>query len=202
MTRRTASISRPWVYATVFGSLWGAIEITVGALIHSMRIPLAGVWMAAVGTIILFSGLVIYPRRGFAIRAGVVCVLLKLINPSVAFVLASISIFTEAVVVEIAAGDGRFGSVRAAVVGGVVVTLPFFQYLLHAWLIYGWDIVRIYTVGFERFVSWIDVSPFAGYGVLAAILLALFAIGCASGLAGLYMGRKALSLKDLYENFS
>ena len=97
------NITRDWVYATVFGSLWGALEITLGALIHALRIPLSGVWMAAAGVIILICGLMVYPHRGFAIRAGVVCMLLKLVNPSIAFVLAAISIMMEAIAVEIIA---------------------------------------------------------------------------------------------------
>lgn len=196
------SISRPWVYATVFGSLWGALEITLGALIHSLRIPLCGVWMAAAGTVILLSGLVVFPMRGFALRAGVVCVLLKLINPSVAFLMAAISIFIEAVAIEISAGDGRFGPVRAAAAGGVVTSIPLFQYLVNAWLIYGWEIIQIYTVGFERFARWIDAPPFAGYAVIAAIIGAIFSVGCAAGLAGYYMGRKVLALKESHATVS
>ena len=196
------NITRDWVYATVFGSLWGALEITLGALIHALRIPLAGVWMAAAGVIILICGLMIYPRRGFALRVGVVCMLLKLVNPSIAFVLAAISIIMEAVAVEIIIGDGRFGRLRAILAGGVAVLMPFFQFLLYALIIYGWDVVRVYYIGIQKMLKWMAAPEVLGYGAVATIIAGIFMIGVVSALVGLRIGGAVLEHRENFDHVS
>ena len=187
---------RVWAYATVFGALWGAVEITLGAFLHALRLPLVGVLLAAFGSLILMSGLAIYPARGFALRAGAVCMLLKLATPSFSFVVAACGILAEALVVEVLAGRGRFGRLRAAFAGGCVALVPIAQFLFDSCVIYGWDLVRIYRAALERFVLWIDAPVAAAWGAVAVGLASIFAIGALSALAGRHLGRQVVRLRE------
>jgi hypothetical protein len=61
--------TRDWVYIAVFGALWGAIEITLGAYLHVIFPPLAdtflvGVIMAGLGGVIALTGRHFVPYTG------------------------------------------------------------------------------------------------------------------------------------------
>jgi hypothetical protein len=179
---------RVWAYATVFGALWGALEITFGAFLHALRLPLVGVFLAAGGLLVLMSGLAIYPARGFALRCGVVCMLLKLISPSFSFVVAAVGIIAEASLVELLVGRGRAGRLRIAIAGGLVALVPIAQFLFDACVIYSWDLIRIYQVAFERFAFWVNAPVSAAYVAVAVGIGLVFAMGSLSALAGRRLG--------------
>jgi hypothetical protein len=77
--------TRDWVYIAVFGALWGAIEITLGAYLHVIFPPLAdtfllGVIMAGLGGIIALTGRHFVPHTGSVLMIGVVTALLKALS--------------------------------------------------------------------------------------------------------------------------
>jgi hypothetical protein len=77
--------TRDWVYVAVFGALWGAIEITLGAYLHVIFPPLAdtflvGVIMAGLGGVIALTGRHFVPHTGSVLMIGVVTALLKALS--------------------------------------------------------------------------------------------------------------------------
>ena len=75
---------RDLVYIAVFGALWGALEITLGAYLHVLFPPLAdtfliGVIMAGLGSVIVLVGRYFVPHTGAAIAIGIITALLKAI---------------------------------------------------------------------------------------------------------------------------
>ena len=41
--------TRELVILTVFGTLWGVVEISLGSLLHLLHLPMSGPWLAASG---------------------------------------------------------------------------------------------------------------------------------------------------------
>jgi hypothetical protein len=65
--------ARFWAHAATFGALWGAIEATVGAFVHAVKVPFGGTALAATGAALLLALRVVYPRPGVIVAAGAVC---------------------------------------------------------------------------------------------------------------------------------
>lgn len=174
--------TRELVTLTVFGTLWGAVEISLGSLLHLLNIPFSGPLLAAVGLTMALIGRLFVPRRGSTLYVGVVATILKLFSIGSVVVGPMIGIMVEAVIAEIvltAFGQPRRLSFVLAGALGVLWTLvqPFFT----GALLFGRDI----------FVIWLDLldmgSRLFGIDSSAAIwiLLALgamhFALGALSG---------------------
>ena len=76
---------RDWVYIAVFGALWGALELTLGAYLHVLFPPLAntfftGLIMAGIGAVIALVGRTFVPRTGAVLGIGIVTALLKVLS--------------------------------------------------------------------------------------------------------------------------
>ena len=77
---------RHLVYIAVFGALWGAIEMTLGAYLHVLLppganyLPLVGTAITALGLAVALVGRLFVPQAGSIFMIGVVAALLKLLS--------------------------------------------------------------------------------------------------------------------------
>ena len=97
--------TRDWVYIAVFGALWGAIEITLGAYLHVIFPPLAdtflvGVIMAGLGSIIALTGRHFVPYTGSVLMIGVVTALLKALSLGGVKIGPMVAILAESLLME------------------------------------------------------------------------------------------------------
>jgi ABC-type thiamin/hydroxymethylpyrimidine transport system permease subunit len=97
--------TRDWVYIAVFGALWGAIEITLGAYLHVIFPPLAdtflvGVIMAGLGGIIALTGRHFVPHTGSVLMIGVVTALLKALSLGGVKIGPMVAILAESLLME------------------------------------------------------------------------------------------------------
>lgn len=111
--------ARPWTYAAVLGALWGASEISLGALLSAARLPLSGLLMASVGVTCLVTARRLQPAVGSSLIMGLVVAFLKVFSLG-GFILGPvIGILTQAVVVELAMSASGSRAV-GAVTGGAL----------------------------------------------------------------------------------
>ena len=97
--------TRDWVYIAVFGALWGAIEISLGAYLHVIFPPLAdtflvGVIMAGLGGIIALTGRHFVPYTGSVLMIGVVTTLLKALSLGGVKIGPMVAILAESLLME------------------------------------------------------------------------------------------------------
>ena len=97
--------TRDWVYIAVFGALWGAIEITLGAYLHVIFPPLAdtflvGVIMAGLGGLIALTGRHFVPHTGSVLMIGVVTALLKALSLGGVKIGPMVAILAESLLIE------------------------------------------------------------------------------------------------------
>jgi len=192
LCRKTYGDDRAKADATVFGAMWGALELTLGAVMHMMRIPFAGVWFASAATVLLVAGLTLFPQRGFCIKAGLICMLLKLMSAGGSVIWVMIAIVTEASILELMLGDGRFGRIRAAIAGGLVTLSVWIQLLAFTVVVYGFNMLRFYEQLINRIPKMMGLSGQWGWGAVGLLVLATIIIGMAAGYYGATLGRAAL----------
>lgn len=92
---------RDLVYIGLFGALWGALEMTLGDLLHTLNVPFTGTILTALGIGIALIGRRFVPRRGSVLMIALITGLLKFLSPSGASVLrVFISILIEGAIAE------------------------------------------------------------------------------------------------------
>ena len=93
--------TRQLVLIAVFGTLWGAVEMSLGSVIKAINLPFSGAFMAAVGLLIAMTGRIFVPRRGATVFIGVIATLLKLFSIGSVVVGPIIGIMAEALIAEL-----------------------------------------------------------------------------------------------------
>ena len=123
------------VTLAVFGTLWGAVEIGLGAVLHALNLPMSGVFLSALGMVVALSGRLFVPRRGSILFIGVIAMVLKLFSVGSIVLGPMVGILTEALLAETALlpfrRPSRFSFVLAGgLVGCWTLLQPFFTGLV------------------------------------------------------------------------
>lgn len=108
---------RVWTAAALFAGLWGAAEVSLGALLSAARVPLSGLLMAAIGVVCLVTARRLQPAAGQSLAMGVAVAFLKVFSVGGMLLGPLVGILVESLLVEAAftlAGGRRV----AAILGG------------------------------------------------------------------------------------
>jgi hypothetical protein len=174
--------TRELVTAAVFGTLWGIVEISLGAVLKSLNVPMSGAVLAAIGLIVVLVGRLFVPRRGATLFIGTIALILKLFSLGGVIIGPMIGIFSEALVAELVLSLGGKPRRWLFMLAGALGVL--------------WTLLQPFVTGpllFGRtlLVVWLDIvemgSRLLGLNssVVVWIILALVAIHLAiGGLAG------------------
>jgi ABC-type thiamin/hydroxymethylpyrimidine transport system permease subunit len=93
--------TRELVTMAVFGALWGVVEISLGSILHAIKIPLTGLVLTAIGLLVALIGRLFVPRRGSTFFIGVIAMVLKLFSIGNIIIGPMIGILAEALVAEL-----------------------------------------------------------------------------------------------------
>jgi hypothetical protein len=135
--------TRDWVYIAVFGALWGAIEITLGAYLHVIFPPLAdtflvGLIMAGLGGLIALTGRHFVPYTGSVLMIGIVTALLKALSLGGVKIGPMVAILAESLLIEAALLSTRRPSRWAfALAGALAVSWNLFHKFVMMRLLFG-----------------------------------------------------------------
>ena len=168
---------RPWTYAALFGTLWGALEATVGTAVYLGRVPFKGTMMGILGLLCLICLRRLQPRPGVCLLAGVVAVFLKVFTLGGFYAGPIIGIAVQALSVEIAMTGLGGGAVGAAVGGFLTTATNPLQKLVTARVVAGPEAVAASFRLLEE-----SAAAFGFPGIRAVVLFASIVI--ATGLVG------------------
>jgi len=191
----SATVRRARFAATtaVFGAVWGALEMTVGAALHALHLPLAGLLLTALGLAVALMARRVFPARGIVLSVGVVAAFLKLFSfAAAAPVSAAVAILAEAAVAEgvlLVLGTSRFAFAAAGAVAGLV---PLPHFVLGQALLFGAGVLERYARLLEWGAGVLGLSPDAVYSVLGALAALHAAAGVLAGLAAWALSGAAL----------
>jgi nucleoside-triphosphatase THEP1 len=185
-----------WSRAAALGSLWAAFEIVVGSFLHNLRVPFAGVMLAAASVLLLTAAVQVWVERGLIWRAALVCAMMKSVSPSAVLLGPMVGILAEGVILQLSLrllGRGWFG---CAVGGALAVGYTLLQKIVSLTIVYGADLVRVFS-GIVQFASkvtgWEGLQPGT---VLLVLALTQSILGVAAGLTGWHVGRSVLRTTD------
>ncbi len=182
--------ARLWTRAAALGSLWAALEITAGSLLHNLRIPFAGTALAAAGVLLMTTALQRWPAPGLVWRAALIAALMKSISPSAVILGPMVGIFSEGVILFLVASLLGRGLPGCLLGGALAVSWTLAQKILSLLITYGLNFVELYQ-GLVRFAAkasgWQSLGP---REVVLGLLAVQAALGAAAGTAGWWLGRQ------------
>jgi len=182
--------------AAVVGGLWASIEIIIGSFLHNTRLPFAGSMLAFSGTVLLIGFYQIWPQKGLIIRAGLITAVMKSVSPSAIILGPMTGILLEAVLVElvILLLGNNFLSLMLA--GILSVSSALFHKVVSLLILYGFDLIQIYVNIINFALKQFGLKEAGGWQILIALLSVYTLFGMMAALAGRYIGRKAVRMRN------
>jgi hypothetical protein len=173
---------RPWTYAALFGTLWGAIEATLGTAVHLGKLPLRGTIMGLAGLLCLVCLRRLQPKPGICLLAGVVAIFIKIFTLGGLYPGPIIGIAVQALAVEIALTGSGGRAVGAAIGGFLALATNPLQKMTTMWVVAGRDAVRSYLQLLQESAASIGLGGLGPTVIIAAVVVATGAVGAAGGL--------------------
>lgn len=188
--------ARFWAQAAAFGALWGGVEITLGAFIHTVRIPFSGALLAAFGTAILVAQRQVVPMRGLSLATGAVAALCKSMSPGGVILGPMLGILSEALAVELALLLAPRSSVSALLAGVLAASATVLHQLFSLWLYYGGGVLELIIEALRKVGQLAGSGSHAGWWAACALGMVIVALGGAGGLIGRHLGRDARTILE------
>ncbi|MGD2176594.1 MAG: hypothetical protein PVG71_02110 [Anaerolineae bacterium] len=171
--------TRELVYVAIFGSVWGALELSLGSVLHVLNIPQTGTIMAAVGIVVLLTGHTFVPRRGAVLMMGLTAAFVKMFSLGGIAINPMLAIVMEAALVEAGLQLGRSGRrtfLLAAVMGS---SWNFIHPFVTQGLLAGCGMTRVYRwlvhggaqlLGLPEAYGWLILGLLLGLKGVAGLL--------------------------------
>jgi hypothetical protein len=182
--------TRELVIITVFGTLWGAVEISLGSILHVLNVPLSGTLLAAIGLAIALTGRLFVPRRGSTFYIGVIATVLKLFSIGSVVVGPMVGILIEAGIAEIVLTTfGRPRRLSFLLAGAFAVLWTMAQPFFTGLLLFGRGIFVIWLDLLDKGSRLFGLDPAAAIWILLALGAVHLALGAAAGWMAWESGR-------------
>lgn len=184
--------TRDLVTVAVFGALWGAAEMSLGAVLHALALPFSGLVMTAAGMLIALTGYRFVPRRGAVLSIAAVSALLKAFSLGSIVLSPMLAILVEALLAELglALAGGRAARGPLALAGALATSwVPLHPFLTQG-LVAGEGMIEIYRRLLVTAARLLHLDAGAIPLVVAAFLVVHAAAGALAGLLAAGLGRQ------------
>ena len=187
-----------WAYVTVFGTLWGGLELTLGTFLHVLHVPKTGFIMCTLSIILLVAQRKIFPARGSSICTAVVAACIKCLSPGGIIAGPVFGILSEALVVELALLVAPAALPSAMLAGALTLTWSQIQSVVKLWIYGGKDFIDGLTKLVVKFFEF-EWTSAIGWGLLGLFFGITSICGAIAGLIGSRLGKKVLKQIELDE---
>lgn len=178
---------RDWVTIGLFGALWGAVELTLGSVLHAIyppwaNTPLTGVILTGIGAAIALTGRHFVPRRGSVLLIGTVTALIKLLSIGGAKFGPVVAILVESALMEGTLSIAHTPHPWTFVIGGALAVgwnLP--HALIMPQILLGKSASEAFNKLLKQGSQLLGVDPSTAWFILATLLLIQLVIGGISG---------------------
>ena len=172
---------RPWTYAALFGTLWGAIEATLGTALYLSKLPMRGTIIGLAGLLCLVCLRRLQPRPGVCLLAGIVAIFLKIFTLGGLYTGPIIGIAVQALALEIAFTGTGSRVIGAAIGGFIALATNPLQMVLTMWVVVGGDAVRSYLRVVQEAAAAVGLGGLRPEFVFGAVVVGKGLIGVAGG---------------------
>ena len=152
--------------------------------------------LAFAGTVLLIGFYQIWPHRGLIIRAGLITAVMKSVSPSAIILGPMTGIMLEAVVIELVImllGNNLISLILAGILS---VSSALFHKVVSLLILYGFDLIQIYVNIINFALKQFGLNEAGEWQILVALLTVYTFFGVMAALVGLYIGRKAVRVKN------
>jgi hypothetical protein len=171
-----------------FGALWGLMEMTLGATLKGMRLPMSGAILASLACIIALTGRYFVRRRGAIVMMGGVAAMLKIFSVGTVIAGPFFAILIESAIAEgvcILLGRSRRGF---ALAGVAVLCYTVLHPFITQGLLFGSRVYEVYWTTARQVGAWLGLRV-VHLAVVIGFYLCIHAL--IGGLAGLFAFRLA-----------
>ncbi len=188
---------RDWVYVAVFGALWGALEITLGAYLHVLFPPMAdtfliGVIMAGIGAIIALTGRYFVPHTGSLLAIGIITAVLKVVSLGGMKTGPIVAILAESLLMELTfLGRPSEAGGRYVLAGVLAVSWNFFHKFVMSYVIFGSGITKVYVKMIHDGARLLGMNEQHAVLIIVILFLVRVVVGGVSGWCGWKLGQAA-----------
>lgn len=182
------------INTAVFGAVWGLAEISLGALMHSSKIPFRGTIMSSLAVVIIITAKALLKYKGSLILLGGVTAMLRL-SMGIGFNITPFAaIIIESVIAEIIFDTIGFRKVTAVIAGAVILLYTLIHGMIMQVIFLGVDIYSVYYEIIIKITSSFSIPE--SYIIIFITLFALTHIimGGVIGGFGYSVGAKAEEL--------
>jgi len=183
-------MKKRWGYVSSFGALWGAIEITLGSFLHSLRLPFTGTFLASMSAGLLVAQRQFTSFRGISIYTGIVAALIKSLSPDGIVIGPMVGILSEAIIVELILLIYPRSVITAVLAGVFCATWATLQGLLHQWLIYGSSIIELYLELIKESQKVLSISNITGIYLIVLFFSIIFLVSSSVTLFGFFIAKE------------
>jgi len=174
--------TRQLVILAVFGALWGLVEISLGSVLHAIRMPMSGVVLSAIGLTIALIGRFFVPKAGSTLFIGIIAMILKLFSIGSVVVGPMIGILAAAIVAEIVLTAAQRPSRPAFLLaGGLAVLWTLIQPFFAGLLLFGRDAMSIWLGLLEEGARLFGLGTEAAVLIVVLLVVVRLLIGAAAG---------------------
>jgi ABC-type thiamin/hydroxymethylpyrimidine transport system permease subunit len=190
---------RNWITLGLLGALWGAVELSLGSVLHMIFPPLAntfltGVILSALGTVFALTGKVLIKRRGTILFISSIAALLKLLCFGGVRLGPFLAILIQGILMEACfLPANRLRRVQFIAAGMLSVGWNLFHRFLMLRLLYGRSFVQVAVMTAQAGGGLFDFGAERVLIVLGLLFAIRLAVGAAAGWASLGIG---LSLEE------
>ena len=185
--------TRELVYVGILGALWGAVEASLGSVLHALNIPFAGLFLSGVGVAIALCGRVLVPRAGTILLIGLVSAFLKMLSVGGLVLNAMLAIVIESVIAEAVVDLHRPSRLSFLAAGALAATWTLAHPLVVGSLLGGQAFMEVFAALIRTGARVLGLQA-SGVMLVVGVLVALhLAVGALSGLIGWDAGQMAKS---------
>ena len=199
MEEKQAYRNRFWAFVTVFGTLWGGLELTLGTFLHVLHVPKTGFIMVALSAILLIAQRNIFPARGSTLAAGVIAACIKSLSPGGIIAGPIVGIISEALIIELCLLAAPRNIALNMFAGSMALLWSQVQSVFKMWMYYGTDFLTSAIKVIEKFLK-IQWTAAIGWTVVGILFLIVFGTGAICGVVGHRLGRRVLKDIKMAEN--
>ena len=175
----------------VFGVLWGIVEISLGTVLKSLRIPLSGAVLGTIGLGIALIGRLFVPRRGSTLFIGVIACLLKLFSLGGVVIGPMIGILSEAIIAEMVLSlSNKPRRLAFMLAGGLGVAWTFVQPFVTNPLLFGRSLMMTWVTILEQGGRLLGLGSEAAFLIVISMLAIHLALGGLMGWFAWDVGRQ------------
>jgi hypothetical protein len=179
-------------YIAIFGSLWGASEITLGNLLHLFDVPFKGTVMSAIGCIICLVGSYLLPSKAKLpiLSMGIIAMLIRLFSFGVFKIHIFVSMLVMSLLMQIVVSLLGYNLMSFIISGILVCFAPYASALVFFGLMMGQGALALYH-GMIKDSATLGAIVYDGWIVITFTLITInIIIGSLAGVTAYYLGNK------------